>query len=107
MPDNLVSIVFFSLFLGLWLWAMVRLLIKAVKTKYAPVKTVEAVVLDKHITQTFSKYAGNGKQEKYIVVFSVDGKKKAFSVSQFSYGGYRVNEKGTLKYKGDQLISFL
>ena len=56
--------------------------------------------------KNFSKYSGTGKHEKYVVVFSVDGKKKSFYVSQFSYNGYRVNEKGTLKYKGDKLIEF-
>ena len=106
MPDNIVSIVLVSLMLGLWVWAMVRLLIKAIKTKHAPIKSVKAVVIDKHIIETFSKYSGNGKYEKYVIVFSVDGKKKSFYVSQFSYGGYRVNEKGTLKYKGDKLIGF-
>jgi len=106
MPDNIVSNVLIFLMLGIWLWAMVRLLIKAIKTKYAPIKSVKAVVIDKHIIETFSKYSGNGKREKYVIVFSVDGKKKSFYVSQFSYGGYRVNEKGTLKYKGDKLIGF-
>ena len=38
--------------------------------------------------------------------FSVGEKKKSFYVSQFSYGGYRVGEKGTLKHKGDRLIGF-
>ena len=106
MPDNIVSNVLIFLMWGIWLWAMVRLLIKAIKTKYAPIKSVKAVVIDKHIIETFSKYSGNGKREKYVIVFSVDGKKKSFYVSQFSYGGYRVNEKGTLKYKGDKLIGF-
>ena len=106
MPDNIVSIVIGSLFLGIWLLALIRVLIKAVKTKYAPVKSVKAVVIDKHIIETFSKYSGNGKSEKYVIVFSVDGKKKSFYVSQFSYGGYRINEQGTLKYKGDKLIGF-
>ena len=106
MPDNIVSIVLASLMMGLWLWAMVRLLIKAIKTKYAPIKSVKAEVIDKHIIETFSKYSGNGKHEKYVIVFSVDRKKKTFYVSQFSYGGYKVNEKGTLKYKGDKLIEF-
>lgn len=106
MPDNIVSIVLGALFMGIWLLAMVRLLIKAMKTKRAPVKTARAVVVDKQIIETFSKYSGNGKHEKYVVVFSVDGKKKSFYVSRFSYGGYRVNEEGTLKYKGDKLIGF-
>ena len=74
--------------------------------RYAPIKTVQAVVIDKNKVETFSKYSGNGKSEKYVIVFSVEGKKKSFYVSQFSYNGYRVNEKGTLKYKGDKLIEF-
>ncbi len=106
MPDNIVSIVIISLLFGIWLLAMVRLLIKGIRNKYAPVKTVKAMVLDKHITETFSKYSGNSKREKYVVVFSVNGRKKAFYVSQFSYSGYRANEKGTLTYKGDKLIRF-
>lgn len=106
MPDNPVSVIMMALFLGLWVVYMVRLLIRAVKNKYAPVKTVPAVVVDKHIVEAFSKYSGNGKQQKYVIVFSAEGKKKSFYVSQFSYGGYRVNEKGTLKYKGDKLIDF-
>ena len=81
-------------------------IIKTIKNKYASVKTVKAVVVDKHKIETFSKYSGNGKNEKYVVVFSVNGKKKSFYVSQFSYGGYRINEKGMLKYKGDNLIGF-
>ena len=106
MTNNIVSTVLFSLMLGLWLWAMVRLLIKAIKTKYAPVKSVSAEVIDKQILETFSKYSGNGKHEKYIIVFSVNGKKKSFYVSQFSYDSYRIHEKGILKYKGDKLIEF-
>lgn len=106
MPDNIVGFVLAFLMIGLWIWAMVRLLIKAIKAKHAPVKSVNAVVIDKRIVETFSKYSGNGKHEKYVIVFSVGGKKKAFYVSQFSYSGYKVNETGTLKYKGDRLIEF-
>ena len=85
---------------------MVRLLIKTVKAKHAPIKSVKAVVIDKHIVETFNKYSGNGKHDKYVVVFSVDGKKKSFYVSQFSFKEYSVNEKGTLTYKADKLIEF-
>jgi len=64
MPGNIVGTVIFALMIGIWLLAMVRVLIKAMKNKYAPIKTVKAVVIDKHITETFSKYSGNGKNEK-------------------------------------------
>ena len=40
----------------------------------------------------------------FVIYFN--DKKKSFYVSQFSYNGYRVNERGTLKYKGDKLIEF-
>ena len=85
---------------------LVLVLIRLLRDWYAPVKTVKAVVIDKHKIETVSKYSGNGKQERYVVVFSVEGKKKSFYVSSFSYGGYRLKEKGVLKYRGDTLIDF-
>ena len=106
MPENISNIVIISLFMGVGALALVSLLVKVVKNRYAPIKTVKAVVVDKNKVETFSKYSGNGKSEKYVIVFSVNGKKKSFYVSQFSYNGYRINEKGTLKYKGDKLIDF-
>ena len=106
MPENISNIVIVSLFMGVGALALVSVLVKAVKNRYAPIKTVKAVVIDKNKVETFSKYSGNGKSEKYVIVFSVNGKKKSFYVSQFSYNGYRINEKGTLKYKGDKLIDF-
>ena len=106
MPENISNIVIIALFMGLGALALVSLLVRVVKNRYAPVKTAKAVVIDKNKVETFSKYSGTGKSEKYVIVFSVGGKKKSFYVSQFSYNGYRVNEKGTLKYKGDKLIEF-
>lgn len=106
MPENISNIVIISLFMGVGALALVSLLVKVVKNRYAPIKTVKAVVVDKNKVEAFSKYSGSGKSEKYVIVFSVDGKKKSFYVSQFSYNGYRINEKGTLKYKGDKLIEF-
>lgn len=106
MPENISNIVIISLFIGIGALAMVSIIARTIKNRYASVKTVKAIVIDKNKVETFSKYSGTGKSEKYVIVFSVDGKKKSFYVSQFSYNGYRVNEKGTLKYKGDKLIEF-
>ena len=106
MPENISNIVIASLFMGVGVLAVVSLFVKVVKNRYAPIKTVKAVVIDKNKVENFSKYSGTGKSEKYVIVFSIGGKKKSFYVSQFSYNSYRVNEKGTLKYKGDKLIDF-
>lgn len=102
MPENLPSILMISLFFGIGLIALIRV----VQKRLSPVRTVKAVVVGKNTVEVFDKYAGNGKHVKYVVIFSVDGKKKSFYVSEFSYRGYKVNEKGTLTYQGDRLISF-
>lgn len=106
MSDKVVNIIIASVFIGIWLLVIFRILVKAIRNKYAPVIKSKAVVTEKHIVETFSKYAGNGKHEKYVVVFCVDGKKKAFYVSKFSYDGYRINEKGILTYKADKILGF-
>ena len=106
MPENIASTLIMILFVCIWVFAMISFIVKTIKNKYAPTKTVQAVVIDKHRVETFSKYPGNGKREKCVVVFSVEGKKLSFYVSDFSFDGYKVNEKGTLKYKGDKIIAF-
>ena len=103
MPMNFVSFLISAAFLIIGLLVLVRVLMKL----RSPVRTVNAVVVDKRVVEEFSKYSGSGKHEKYAVVFSVDGQKKTFYVSRFSYGGYHINERGTLKYQGDKLISFM
>ena len=106
MPESIASLILPALFIVVWVLVIIRIIIKTIKNKYAPIQTVRAVVVDKQKIETFSKYSGNGKSEKYVVVFSVSGKKKSFYVSQFSYGGYRIKEQGILKYRGDTLIGF-
>lgn len=106
MPENVSNIIIASIFVGLGVLAMVSLLVKVINNRYALVKTVKAVIVDKNKVEAFSRYSGTGKSEKYVIVFDVDGKKKSFYVSQFSYNGYRINEKGMLKYKGEKLIEF-
>lgn len=98
LPGLILGVVFLS--------ALVCMLVKEVKNRYAPVKTVKAKVIRKHTVETVSKYAGNGKQERHVVVFSAEGKTLSFYVSAFSYNGYNVNETGTLTYKGSRIISF-
>ncbi len=102
MPNNIVGF----LFISIWLLAFVAVVIKLIKNRYAPIKSVNAIVIDKQIIESFSKYAGDGKHKKYVVVFLANNKKLSFYVSAFSYGGYKIKEKGILKYKGSKLIDF-
>ena len=91
-----------SLLMGLFLFCGIKVTVR----RFAPIKSVHAQVVDKFVTETFSKYSGTGVSKRYTVVFLAKGKKKGFHVSEFSYGGYRKGESGTLKYRGDRLIDF-
>ena len=102
MPENILEILGVSLVMLLGFLPFIKMAVN----RFAPVKTSKAVVVDKTVIQRFSKYAGDGKAREYVIVFSLEGKKKSFSVSQFSYNGYKINEKGTLTYQGNRIISF-
>ena len=102
MGENVANWVFMGMIIVIYLLIMIRL----IRSRLAPVKKVKATVIDKNRVELFSKYSGNGKRYKYAIVFSADGKKLSFYVSEFSYGGYRKGESGTLTYKGDRLIDF-
>ena len=90
----------------IWAVAMVSIVIRVIRNKRGPVKTVQAEVVGKQTVENFSKYSGTGKTTRYVVIFSAGGRKLSFYVSEFSYKGYKKGEKGTLKYKGDRLIDF-
>ncbi len=100
------SLITLSLVAAFWVFIIAALVIKAVRNKRAPVKTVTATVTDKHTTEFFSKRAPSGKNVRYVVSFSADGKRLSFYVSSMTYHGYRVGEKGKLTYKGDRIIDF-
>lgn len=84
-----------------------KIIYQILRNKYAKVKTVKAQVADKFKADKFTKiYGSAARAPQYYVVFQIDNKKKSFRVAEFSYGGYRVGERGTLKYKGDKLVDF-
>ena len=100
---NVVNIVFS---IALFLLCFFPVIKKLIWDKVAPVKIVKAKVVDKYKPKTFSKASGTFKLETCVVVFETKDKKLSFNVSEFSYGHYKIKEKGTLKYKGTKIISF-
>jgi DNA repair protein RadC len=102
MPDQLPSLILFTLFMGVNAIALIRYLLRKSKKK----KTVSAEVVHKQKVESFSKYRGNGKMTRYCVTFLAEGKKRYFYVNELSYNGYRVGEKGKLTYQGDRIIDF-
>ena len=104
--DQLPQILFIALLFGLWFFVAIKVGIRYFRSRNGKVRTVKARVADKFQTEVFDKYRGSGKSVRYRVVFEAEGKKLSFAVSEFSFGGYRVGERGTLKYQGDRLIDF-
>ncbi len=104
--SEIVNWVITALAMLLTLVVLARLLAKVFRYKFAPVKTVRAKVIKKYRQEVFSQYAGTGKRYRYVVTFLAEGKRLSFYVSEFSFGNYKENETGTLKYKGDRLIDF-
>ena len=102
MPEN------FSAYIGVTvtiLW-LVGMLVWFFRRQYGRTKSVKATLVNKQVTVDVSKYSASGKSYHYYVTFLVDGKRRSFKVSEFSYNGYHKGETGTLKYKGDRLIDF-
>ena len=84
----------------------IAIFISIYRRKWGPIKSVPAQIINKNKFETFSKYSPTAAYVNYVIVFSINGKKKSFKVSEFSYNGYKINEEGTLKYRGNSLISF-
>ena len=106
MPNNAYEIIAgFAVAVALLLFG--RIICRSLRNKYAKLKTGKALVTDKFVSDKFTKiYGAAAKKPQYYVVFEMDGKKMSFRVSEFSYAGYKVGERGTLKYKGDKLVDF-
>ena len=106
MSEETKELIFNIAMILLCISPMIAISISLYRRKWAPIKSVAAQVINKNKFETFSKYSPTGKNANYVIVFSINGKKKSFKVSEFSYDGYKVNEKGTLKYRGNTIISF-
>ena len=86
-----------------WIVLIILLIVRVIKNKLAPFKTVKAEVLSKSVNEVFTRY---GYKQRYSVVFLANGKRLSFFVSEFSYNGYKEKEVGYLTYKGNKIIDF-
>ncbi len=88
-------------------FALTKVFFRFFWSKVAPVKTVQAKVVDKFKNDRATRsYGRAAAATAYFVVFDCGNKRRSFKVSEFSYGGYRVGESGMLKYKGHRIVDF-
>ena len=105
MPEYLHQTI--NIILAVLAFALLLLpVIQGLRNKYGRIKTVKATVCHKQKVEGFSKYRGSGKATSFVVTFDTGKKHLYFNVPEFSYHGYRVGERGTLKYRGKWIIDF-
>lgn len=87
---------------------VIGIIIRVIINLFSKEKSIKAIVVDKqsYDKQIYRKNQASFTQKEYVITFLCGNKKKYFSVSELSYRNYKVNQKGTLKYKGNQIIDF-
>lgn len=75
---------------------------------YGKEKTVDAIIVDKQCYEKkiYKKFEASVSRKEYIAVFSVEGKRLSFKISENTYKSYTLNQKGKLTYKGSRLMGF-
>ena len=98
-----------TIFLFVGIVITVGLLLRIILNKYGNEKEIEAKVINKQYYQSrLARKVENFRDEDcYVVTFLAGDKKLSFYVSEYSYNGYTINQKGTLKFKGTMLIDFI
>jgi len=82
--------------------------IKVIINIFSKEKSIKAIVVDKqsYDKQIYRKSHAPFTVKEYVITFRCGNKKKYFNVSELSYKNYRVNQKGTLNYKGSRIVDF-
>ena len=84
------------------------IIVKVIINLFSKEKSIKAIVVDKqsYDKQIYRKSQAPFTRKEYVITFLCGNKKRYFNVSELSYRNYKVKQKGTLKYKGSQIIDF-
>ncbi len=108
MTENIINsiLTFVLALIGIVIW--VGIMIRVFKNRFSKEKEVDAVVADKQCydKQVYSKSQAPYTKKEYVITFLCGKKKLHFDVSEFSYKGYKLKQKGKLVYKGNRIIDF-
>ena len=107
MGNNFGNIVNF-IFVLIGVITVVGIIIRVIINIFSKEKSIMAKVVDKqsYDKQIYRKSQAPFMRKEYVITFLCGNKKKYFTVSELSYRNYRINQKGTLKYKGNQIVDF-
>lgn len=87
---------------------VIGIITKVVINIFSKEKSIEATVVDKqsYDRRIYKKSRAPVTKKEYVITFLCSNKKKYFNVSELSYRNYKLNQKGTLKYRGNQITDF-
>ena len=101
---NIVNFVF--VFFGIAI--MIGVITRICSNYFSKEKEVKATVINKqsYDKQIYGKSQAPFTKKEYVITFQCGNKKRHFDVYELSYGSYRINQKGILRFKGSRLIDF-
>ena len=107
MGNNFANIVNF-IFALIGAIIVIGIIIRVIINLLSKEKSIKAIVVDKQCydKQIYRKSQAPFMRKEYVITFLCGNKKRYFNVSELSYRNYKVNQKGTLKYKGNQIVDF-
>ena len=107
MGNNFGNIVNF-IFALIGVIIVIGILIRVIINLFSKEKSIKAIVVDKqsYDKQIYRKSQAPFIRKEYVITFLCGNKKKYFNVSELSYSNYKVNQKGTLNYKGNKIVDF-
>ncbi len=87
---------------------IVGIFIRFINERLSPVKKANAILVDKqkYTERVILKNGASHDETKCVITFLVNNKRIHFCVSEFSYDGYSLNQKGILRYKGGKILEF-
>ncbi len=106
--ENIISNIFTFILalIGIVIW--IGIMIRVFKNRFSKEKEVDAIIVDKQCYEkrVYSKSQAPYTKKEYVITFLCGKRKMHFDVSEFSYKGYKLKQKGKLVYKGNRIIDF-
>ena len=87
---------------------VIGIIVKVIINLFSKEKSIKAIVVDKqsYDKQIYRKSQAPFTRKECVKTFLCGNKKKFFNVSELSFVNYKLNQKGTLTYKGNKIIDF-
>ncbi len=106
--EELFGTIVYFVFAFIGVTIMIGVTARICSNYFSKEKEVKAMVINKqsYEKQIYRKSQAPFIKKEYVITFQCGNKKRHFDVSELSYGNYRINQKGSLRYKGSRLIDF-